>query len=640
MFGTKKTLLILFCIGVGIVPLLAQPTLFEARSGPDGAIMLKWNGSGIFSVYRNQEDLFDTAEEIAQVQGTSYTDYPDTNGAVYYYWVCVLSEPGDESPPSPSARAVCDREAPSIVVASPLDGAHIHGALTVEGTASDGETGVNQVEVSINGVWYKASGTSTWQLSVKDPPEGEIPIVCRAHDKAGNSVEESIIISVESVPPSITGITPKETVCNTETTAVINGKNFVDTPQVVIGSTVCDVTWNSDTKLTVGIPPLNEGVYDVTVINPDGKSDTLSAAFSVYVPNEPPEILSVHAVPHFVPNNGTTTTLLTAQVEDADNNIDTVVIDLTPINGGVTFMKDDGLHPDKIAGDLIYSAETVITKDVAEGEYKLLVTATDEYGAVDTAHITITVVEDPPDNPPELTNYQVLPSSGTTTTIFRYTVTYSDEDNNSPTYVQITITGVGTFNMVESDPGDHYYVDGKTYYYEYAGGLPPGTHSYTISASDGTNPVSIGATGPDVSGSNTPPVLTNESVAPTSGTQTTNFRYKVTYTDADNDDPVSLVVDITGVGTFNMVELDPADNYYKDGKVYYYDYTAGLSVGTHSYTITADDGTDTTSLGGTGPTVTADSNTPPVLTNESVAPTSGTQTTNFRYKVTYTDADN
>ncbi|MGD2250653.1 MAG: Ig-like domain-containing protein, partial [Candidatus Methanofastidiosia archaeon] len=78
---------------------------------------------------------------------------------------------------------------------------------------------------------------------------------------------------------------------------------------------------------------------------------------------------------------------------------------------------------------------------------------------------------------------------------------------------------------------------------------------------------------------------------------------EVTYTDADNDDPVSLVVDITGVGTFNMVELDPADQNFKNGKVYYYVYTGGFPIGTHSYTITADDGTDTTSLGGTGPEI-------------------------------------
>ncbi|MBU7028332.1 MAG: IPT/TIG domain-containing protein [Theionarchaea archaeon] len=634
----------LFCvISVLIVLSLVKadaPTIVEARSGQDGAVFLKWNGSGdLFVVYRGEESQFETAEEIARVNTTAYTDYSGTNGTTYYYWITVLSD-GDESPPSPPAHAVCDREAPTCSITSPVDGAHITGALTIQGISADGETGVSQVEVSINGVWYFVAGTSSWQFSLSSPPEGEVVIACRCQDKALNMSEPvQITVVVESISPEIFLITPDEAESGTQTAAQVSGRNFVETPQVFVGVHACTINFDSDSLLTVIIPPLDVGVYDVTVINPDGKSDTLHSGFTVFTPNTPPAIVSTNAVPQFVPNNGTTTVLLTAHVEDADDNIQTVVIDLSEIGGGITQMKDDGIHPDKTAGDHIYSTATVVTKDIPEGVYSLVVTATDDQGAADTGFVVLNVVEDPPDNPPELLSYQVTPSSGTSTTIFRYTVTYKDQDNNAPTYVTITITGVGTFNMTETDPSDYTYMNGKDYYYEYSG-LGTGTHSYTISASDGTNPVSVGATGPTVSGTNTAPDLLSPQITPSSGTQTTNFRYQVTYRDQDNDDPVSITVTITGVGTFNMAELDPTDQYYKDGKVYYYDYTAGLSVGTHSYTITADDGTDTTSLGGTGPTVTADANTPPVLSSDSVTPSTGTQTTNFRYKVTYTDQDN
>ena len=634
----------LFCvISVLIVLSLVKadaPTIVEARSGQDGAVFLKWNGSGdLFVVYRGEESQFETAEEIARVNTTAYTDYSGTNGTTYYYWITVLSD-GDESPPSPPAHAVCDREAPTCSITSPVDGAHITGALTIQGISADGETGVSQVEVSINGVWYFVAGTSSWQFSLSSPPEGEVVIACRCQDKALNMSEPvQITVVVESISPEIFLITPDEAESGTQTTAQVSGRNFVEKPQVFVGVHACTINFDSDSLLTVIIPPLDVGVYDVTVINPDGKSDTLHSGFTVFTPNTPPAIVSTNAVPQFVPNNGTTTVLLTAHVEDADDNIQTVVIDLSEIGGGITQMKDDGIHPDKTAGDHIYSTATVVTKDIPEGVYSLVVTATDDQGAADTGFVVLNVVEDPPDNPPELLSYQVTPSSGTSTTIFRYTVTYKDQDNNAPTYVTITITGVGTFNMTETDPSDYTYMNGKDYYYEYSG-LGTGTHSYTISASDGTNPVSVGATGPTVSGTNTAPDLLSPQITPSSGTQTTNFRYQVTYRDQDNDDPVSITVTITGVGTFNMVELDPTDQYYKNGKVYYYDYTAGLSVGTHSYTITADDGTDTTSLGGTGPTVTADANTPPVLSNASVTPTCGNTSTVFIYQVTYTDQDN
>ncbi|MBU7036843.1 MAG: IPT/TIG domain-containing protein [Theionarchaea archaeon] len=636
----NRFLLILFCIMLSLATKTEIPTVLEARSGPEGAILLKWDGSGdSFVLYRAEKESFQVAEEIARIKGTAYTDYPDTNGNVYYYWVTALS--GDtESPPSLPASAVCDREAPLLNIASPSDGARISGTLNIEGTASDGETGVNQVEVRVNGTWYRASGTSTWRLSITSPPQGKVVLCCRAQDMAGNSIESAeITVFVESVPPHIESIQPDEIESDKEYTAEISGNHFVETPQVLVGAIHCSVSFISDTALTVTIPALNPGRYDVTIVNPDGKSDTLESGLLSFEPNSPPVIVDVSAVPQFVPNNGTTTLILSAHVEDSDDNIETVLIDFSPFNGSMTAMKDDGVIPDKVAGDSVYTVQTVISKETPEGTYTLEVVAEDDFGARDTSSVTITVVEDPPDNPPQLVNYQVSPSSGTSTTIFRYTVTYTDQDNNAPTYVSLTITGVGTFNMIESNPDDYNYVDGNQYYYEYSG-LGAGTHSYTIAASDGTNPVSIGATGPSVSGTNTAPTLLSLGVTPSSGTQTTNFRYTVTYTDADNDDPASLTITITGIGTFAMSELDPGDTYYKDGKLYYYDYTAGLSPGTHSYTITADDGTDTTSVGGTGPTVTADPNTPATLTSYSVTPSSGTQTTNFRYTVTYTDFDN
>ncbi|MBU7031049.1 MAG: IPT/TIG domain-containing protein [Theionarchaea archaeon] len=565
-------LLLCLCL-IGIVPYIASegdnPTLLAARSGPEGAIFLKWNGAGeIFVVYRGAENLFESAHEIARVNGTAFTDYPGMNGETYYYWVTKISE-DVESLPSPPATAVCDAGSPTVSLTSPSDGTLITGALTIRGTAADAETGVSQVEVSVNGTWHLADSTSSWQFSLASPPEGEISIEARAQDLAGNmGNSELITVFSESVPPEIQSIEPVTIESETQTILYIYGKNFFHAPQILVGTHPCDVTFISEQRLTASVPPLAAGSYDVTVINPDGQSDTLSAAITVIEPNSPPVILSVAVQPQFIPNNGMTTAVMTARVTDEDDNLKSVVIDLSSLGGSSTPMKDDGVFPDRTAGDSFFSASAVATKEIEEGTYSLKITATDEKNATDEDQILLTIVEDPPDNPPELINYTVTPSSGTTTTSFTYSVTYKDKDNNVPTYVTITITGVGTFAMIESNPSDYNYMDGKNYYYQHSG-LGTGTHSYTISASDGTNPISVGATGPTVSGTNTPPDLLSQQVTPSSGTQSSNFRYKVTYKDADNDDPASIDITITGIGTFGMSELDPSDQYFKDGKVYY-----------------------------------------------------------------------
>jgi hypothetical protein len=70
--------------------------------------------------------------------------------------------------------------------------------------------------------------------------------------------------------------------------------------------------------------------------------------------------------------------LLTAVVLDADNNIETVVIDLTTLNGDpAQTMYDDGTHGDVTVGDGIYSYRATVCLDAGSGTKTLTITATD-----------------------------------------------------------------------------------------------------------------------------------------------------------------------------------------------------------------------------------------------------------------------
>jgi hypothetical protein len=85
--------------------------------------------------------------------------------------------------------------------------------------------------------------------------------------------------------------------------------------------------------------------------------------------------------------------------------------------------------------------------------------------------------------PPSLDNGDVTPSFGnTSSTIFSYTVTYTDMNNDSPEYIYVRIDN-STFSMNEVNISDKNYTDGKEYYYNTT--LSAGNHTYNFSTSDG-----------------------------------------------------------------------------------------------------------------------------------------------------------
>ncbi|MFX0027136.1 MAG: hypothetical protein ACFE8M_12050 [Candidatus Hermodarchaeota archaeon] len=88
-------------------------------------------------------------------------------------------------------------------------------------------------------------------------------------------------------------------------------------------------------------------------------------------------------------------------------------------------------------------------------------------------------------NAPLLTSSTSLPNSGTEHTIFEFTVTYFDFDNNAPTYVKILINNIA-FYMEKQNPSDNNYVDGCVYQYSTLLEPSPNPYYYSFECSDGT----------------------------------------------------------------------------------------------------------------------------------------------------------
>lgn len=76
-------------------------------------------------------------------------------------------------------------------------------------------------------------------------------------------------LSVVSLSPSTTGV-------GTPLNATLRGSGFARGARVYIGTTpIDDLVWNSATSLSVGIPGMPRGRYDVEVVNTDGESSVL-----------------------------------------------------------------------------------------------------------------------------------------------------------------------------------------------------------------------------------------------------------------------------------------------------------------------------------------------------------------------------
>jgi len=200
----------------------------------------------------------------------------------------------------------------------------------------------------------------------------------------------------------------------------------------------------------------------------------------------------------------------------------------------------------------------------------------------------------PNTNPPALTAKTINPASGNQSTLFNFSIVYSDIDNSIPTYVRLDINDT-TYAMNQVDPLDYNFTDGCLY--SYSTYLQPANYTYSFECSDGKY---INATGiyTDLSVTkmnlNTPS-LSNGTVTPRIGANDSmTFVYRINYTDLDNNAPDWMRVTINS-RSYSMVQENPLDVNYMDGALYVF--ATDLQPGTYSYYFNGSDG----SLASAGP---------------------------------------
>jgi hypothetical protein len=157
-------------------------------------VLIEWAGTGsaadIISVKRHNVDNFDDANTYFVVRNAtgSYTNHSTRDLAGDWYY--ESSTPLDTILPTinivtPVAEEVLTGAAPGIPV-------------TVTGTASDAQSGLQVVEVSVDaGPFTAATGTDSWSFTTPVLTAGSHAITARAKDNAGNIAENTVNITIE-----------------------------------------------------------------------------------------------------------------------------------------------------------------------------------------------------------------------------------------------------------------------------------------------------------------------------------------------------------------------------------------------------------------------------------------------------------
>jgi fibronectin type 3 domain-containing protein len=117
---------------------------------------------------------------------SSYDAYDSPSPAVIsaHSWVCAAGRDyaGNTGTTSTSIEFKVDKDVPSVSVSSPAEGATVNSPATLQGTSTDGDSGIQKIVCNA----ANASGEGSWNCTVS-LSQGNNTITITAYDNAGNS---------------------------------------------------------------------------------------------------------------------------------------------------------------------------------------------------------------------------------------------------------------------------------------------------------------------------------------------------------------------------------------------------------------------------------------------------------------------
>ena len=177
------------------------PTNLTAQAVSATQVNLAWTASTDnvavtgYKVYRN--GVFATATTVASLQ-----DQNLTAGTSYTYTVSAVDAAGNESGQSTAAVATTptpDTTAPVVAISAPVSGDTVSGAVTVSASASDDQSGVQNVQFFLEGNLLGTDTSAPYSLSwnTSTVANGTYHLTAVAKDNAGNTSAVSGTVTVQ-----------------------------------------------------------------------------------------------------------------------------------------------------------------------------------------------------------------------------------------------------------------------------------------------------------------------------------------------------------------------------------------------------------------------------------------------------------
>lgn len=186
----------------------------------------------------------------------SFSNITLTEGETLFT-VQATDQSGNAGQPSAPLAVILDTVAPSVAINTPLDGTSLNTpTITVSGSIDD-PTAV----VTVNGLPAINSG-DIWTLEGFTLQEGSNILLVEARDPAGNKGSAGAVVTLDTIPPSVTVTTPVDGLYTNMTKLSVNG----ETSETVATVKVTSTSHNAGTTLTATVVDQGFSLSDLTLL--------------------------------------------------------------------------------------------------------------------------------------------------------------------------------------------------------------------------------------------------------------------------------------------------------------------------------------------------------------------------------------